>query len=67
MQKGIASELNRLRARRTLFETHTPSSGGVGVQTPVEERKRRPATGAISLSCMVAMNFSEVLVELGLS
>lgn len=63
-QKGMASVLNRFRARKQLFATHTPSSGGVGVQPPVEDSKRRPATGAINLNCMTATDFSEVPMEL---
>lgn len=70
MQNGIDSEENRNRALRILFATHTPGPGGVGVQLPVEESRRRPATGAMNLNCMTATNFlfffPDIPMELGL-
>lgn len=34
------------------------------MQLPVEDSKRRPATGAMNLNCMTATDFSEVPMEL---
>lgn len=53
MQNGIACSENRTSALKGLFATQTPSSGGVGVQLAGEESRRRPATGARNLNCML--------------
>lgn len=63
MQNGIASDENRTNALKGLFATQTPSGGGVGVQLAGEaESRRRPATGARNLNCMLILTAAESFI-----